>query len=225
MGSKGQQYDERFADLARQGRYLHGEADLVDRLLAGPPGLVLDAGCGTGRVALALADRGYRTVGVDVDPDMLDAARAKAPDLRWELADLATADLATAGLAGIDADLVLAAGNVLRFVAPAGRRAAVRTLAAAVRPGGLVVAGFGLTGGRPLGAGLVGGAGPVLDLDTYDSFCRQAGLVLVARLATWEGAAYNGGDYAVSIHRRLGSGRAVNEPPTAPPRSRPPSGR
>ncbi len=41
---------------------------------------VLDAGCGTGRVAIELARRGYETVGVDVDPDLLARARDKAPD-------------------------------------------------------------------------------------------------------------------------------------------------
>lgn len=200
MADRGTEYDERFAELARAGRYLHGEADLVDRLLGGPPALVVDAGCGTGRVAVELHRRGYGTLGVDVDPEMLGAARAKAPQLRWELADLATADLA-----GTEADLVLAAGNVLLFVAPASRPGAVATMAAATRPGGLVVAGFSLAGPRPLGAALTEAtADRVLSLDGYDALCAGVGLVLVDRMATWDGAPYAGGDYAVSVHRRIG---------------------
>ena len=40
-------------------------------------GLVLDLGCGTGNVTLPLARRGYETVGIDLSPDMLAAARNK----------------------------------------------------------------------------------------------------------------------------------------------------
>lgn len=200
MGDRGTEYDDRFAALAQAGRYLHGEADLVDRLLGGPPGLVLDAGCGTGRVSMELARRGYETRGIDVDPEMLAVARSKAPELHWELGDLTGADLA-----GTAADLVLAAGNVLLFVVPAGRAAVVRTLHAALRPGGLLVAGFGLGPIRPLGAALTDGPGPhPLELAEYDRCCRRSGLDLVVRLATWEGAPYVGGDYVVSVHRRAG---------------------
>ena len=44
---------------------VHGEADLVTEL-APPGGRVLDAGCGTGRVAIELARRGMEVVGTDV---------------------------------------------------------------------------------------------------------------------------------------------------------------
>src|ERR1700733_6653252 len=61
---RGEEYDGRFARLAAQGHDVHGEADLVGSL-----GLhsVLDAGCGTGRVAMELARRGLNVVGVDLD--------------------------------------------------------------------------------------------------------------------------------------------------------------
>ena len=84
-------YDQRWEDLAASGAEVHGEADLVDalarELVGGPPGPILDAGCGTGRVAIELARRGWVTVGVDVDPALLDRARTKAPDLEWRLGD------------------------------------------------------------------------------------------------------------------------------------------
>lgn len=43
----------------------------------GPPneGGVLDAGCGTGRQATALVQKGYRVVGADLSDEMLDVAR------------------------------------------------------------------------------------------------------------------------------------------------------
>ena len=41
-------------------------------------GRVLEMGCGTGRVSLALAQSGIEVVGVDISPRMVEAARAKA---------------------------------------------------------------------------------------------------------------------------------------------------
>ena len=50
---------------------------------------VLDAGCGTGRVAIELARHGVDVVGVDVDASMIGEARRRAPELEWVEADLA----------------------------------------------------------------------------------------------------------------------------------------
>jgi 2-polyprenyl-3-methyl-5-hydroxy-6-metoxy-1,4-benzoquinol methylase len=52
---------------------MHGEATFVEGLGVRR---VLDAGCGTGRVAIELARRGLDVVGLDADPGMLSAARA-----------------------------------------------------------------------------------------------------------------------------------------------------
>ena len=80
------EYEQRWQRLAEAGVDPHGEVALVQTY---GPWTVLDAGCGTGRVAAELHRRGVAVVGVDNDPDMIDAARAKAPDLRWIVADLA----------------------------------------------------------------------------------------------------------------------------------------
>src|SRR6202035_191540 len=82
---RGAAYDRRFEDLAAGGMDVHGEAELVDSYR---PDAVLDAGCGTGRVAIELSRRGYLVVGIDVDPVMLEAAQAKAPELTWVQGDL-----------------------------------------------------------------------------------------------------------------------------------------
>ena len=117
----GATYDRRFADLAAQGLDVHGEAAFV---AAFAPRSVLDAGCGTGRVAIELARRGCRVVGADQDPAMLEEARHKAPDLTWVGADLADSK-ETQALGG-PFDVVVMAGNVLLFVAP-GTEGAVLT--------------------------------------------------------------------------------------------------
>ena len=175
--------DQRWDELAAAGRNVHGEADLVESL---GPGSALDAGCGTGRVAVELARRGIEVTGVDVDAGMLDQARAKAPELPWILADLATLDL------GRTFDVVVMAGNVMIFLAPGTEAAVVGAAARHLEPGGALVAGFSLEPGR-------------LDLATYDGHCTSAGLELTDRWATWDRQAFAvGGNYAVSVHRRPG---------------------
>lgn len=174
---RGETYDEGFARLAASGADVHGEAAFVEAL---GPRSVLDAGCGTGRVAIELARRGIEAVGVDLDPAMLSAARRKAPDLEWVAGDLATVDL------NRRFDVVVAAGNVMIFLTPGSEAAVVSNLARHLEPGGLLVAGFQLSDDG-------------LSLADYDRFCRSAGLVPTERFATWERAPFDGGDYAVSV--------------------------
>ena len=58
----------------------------VDAILdALPVGDALDAACGTGRFSVGLAARGYRVVGVDSSPEMLELARAKVPEAEFHV--------------------------------------------------------------------------------------------------------------------------------------------
>ncbi|WP_086161716.1 class I SAM-dependent methyltransferase [Streptomyces marincola] len=68
-------------DAAPNAAFGHDE-QLVDRLADGLPGAaaVLDAACGTGRLAVRLAGRGHRVVGVDASPDMLARAARRVPE-------------------------------------------------------------------------------------------------------------------------------------------------
>ncbi|MBE3520107.1 MAG: methyltransferase domain-containing protein [Firmicutes bacterium] len=56
------------------------------------PRTVLDLACGTGNMTLLLAQRGYRAIGLDSSPFMLEKARAKALrrrlDVQFVLADM-----------------------------------------------------------------------------------------------------------------------------------------
>lgn len=183
---RGQDYDARWERLAASGVGVHGEADLIESLLSETGGsTVLDAGCGTGRVAIELAARGFAVVGLEADPAMLAAARSKAPDLRWIEADLVD----TGAHLGEAFDLVALPGNVMIFLDRGTEPDVVGQLAARLRPGGLLVAGFQLQTGR-------------LTLDRYDEITAAAGLQLVDRWATWDREPFHGGDYAVSVHRR-----------------------
>jgi SAM-dependent methyltransferase len=180
-GPRGGEYDERFARLAAQGLEMHGEADLVASL---DRRSVLDAGCGTGRVAMELARRGLDVVGVDLDAEMLAVARDKAPLLHWVEADLAEVDL------GCTFDAVVMAGNVMIFLTPETEGAVVANMAHHLEEAGLLVAGFSLVEDR-------------LSLETYDLVAADAGLELTDRWATWDRRRYTpGADYAVSVHRK-----------------------
>jgi predicted TPR repeat methyltransferase len=173
---------------------MHGEASFCAALV--PPGSrILDAGCGTGRVAIRLAELGYDCVGVDCDESMLaQAALSGGPAIPWILADLATmteADL------GIPFDLVVAAGNVIPLVAAGSEAATITNLATSLVPQGILVVGFGLDASHlPLDNAPFG-------LTEYDKWCTDAGLTLQHRYAAWDGAAYDGGGYAVSVHTRV----------------------
>lgn len=176
----GRAYQERFDALSRAGMDVHGEAKLVMSL---GPRNVLDAGCGTGRVAINLAERGIEVVGVDMDSSMIAEARRRAPDLVWIEHDLADLDL------GCGFDVVVLAGNVPLFCPAERRGALVERCAAHVDQGGFLLAGFRLGGG--------------FSLDDYDRGCEQAGLTLSGRWATWEKEPFDpDGPYAVSLHQR-----------------------
>lgn len=72
--------------------------DLMARLAGESPRLVVDLGCGTGTAAGMLAVRWptARVVGVDSSAAMLDQARATAPGVLWQQADIATWEPETA---------------------------------------------------------------------------------------------------------------------------------
>jgi len=191
--TSGADYAARFAALAATGKDVHGEATFCARLLE-VPSRVLDAGCGTGRVAIRLAALGHQVVGTDVDASMLAVARAASADVRWVLGDLAALP-AEAG-SGAPYDLVVLAGNVVPLLAEGTLPEVVAGLARLLAPTGLLVAGFGLDAQHlPPGC-------PVTPLAEYDDALAAEGLHVVHRFATWDGDEFDEDGYAVSVHRR-----------------------
>ena len=181
-------YDDRWRRMEARGEWVHGEADLVCWF---EPGSVLDAGCGTGRVAIELDRRGIDVVGVDVDAPMLDEARSKVPHVPWILGDLVDVKIAEPAPAAAtrEFDLVVMAGNVMVFVEIGTEAAVVANMARHLAVGGRLVTGFRM------------GLTPLTFFD-YDRFAADAGLELEHRWTTWDREPYDGGSYAVMVHRR-----------------------
>ncbi len=67
--------------------HLPFERWLLDRVAAGP-GPVVEVGCGPGHITAYLADQGADATGIDLTPAMVEEARRRFPEGRYELGDL-----------------------------------------------------------------------------------------------------------------------------------------
>jgi SAM-dependent methyltransferase len=128
-------YVARFRELEESGADMHGEARFVDAVLP-RSARVLDAGCGTGRLGAELARRGHTVTAVDLDPVLVEEAR------RQHGITVVLDDLATMALDPQSFDAVVAAGNVMVFLAPGTESRVLRRWHDAVVPGGVVILGF-----------------------------------------------------------------------------------
>lgn len=185
-----QAYADHFAELHASGDDLYGEARFVDALCH-RGAVVLDGGCGTGRVTEGLVDRGLAAIGVDKDAGLVDQARARRPDLTWVVADLLTVTAADLGHEAFD--LIVLAGNVMVFLAPGTERAVLANLRSLVAPGGRIVTGFNTPASQsPRGNHYAPG-----DLDAD---CAALGLTVDARYRTWQMDPWrDDADWAVTV--------------------------
>lgn len=172
VGERWTFYADRFAKLTQEGADLDGEARFVDAM-AGRGSDVLDAGCGTGRVAAALQRMGHRSIGVDKDAGLVDIAIGRYPGVPYLAHDLLTLNAQVLEAAGApqDFDIVVLAGNVMVYLAPGTERSVLGNLSALLRPGGRIVAGFAT--GRDYGP------------DDLDTDAAALGLTLECRFGTW----------------------------------------
>ena len=110
------------------------EVDFVERTVAlGRPGRLLDLPCGEGRHALELARRGHRVTGVDLSPAAVDRARDEARRAGLSV-DLVEGDMRSPPAGPFDGACCL--GNSLGYLSHADLKAFLRSMHAALRPGG-----------------------------------------------------------------------------------------
>ena len=141
--------------------------DVLEPVLPRPPSRIADLGCGTGSLAVLLAERGHDVVGVDLSPRMLDRARAKAAAHGVDAAFL-VGDAAAPPVTGVDVvltrhvvwaldDVPAALDRWFSLLAPEGRLVLVE---------GLWHTGAGIAG--DVLAGLVARRGVTVELTPLD---------------------------------------------------------
>lgn len=125
-----------------------GDVELYEALAKRTGGPILELAVGSCRIAAPLAAGGYRVVGVDIDRAMLDRGRTRLAGAGSEVAgrvELIEADMTEAAddarvAAGGPYQLaILALNSILILTTPARQRAALRTMARLLAPGGLAV--------------------------------------------------------------------------------------
>ena len=164
------------------------------QVLAGlaPGAAVVDVGCGTGTLAIALAADGAQVIGVDGDPEVLALAHAKpgAEAVQWRKG------LATAlPLPGAGADRVVMS-LLLHHLDGAGKRTALAEAVRVLRPGGrLHVADWG----RPRDPPMRAAAWALERVDGPDGLREHLDGGLHAMLS-------DAGFVAVAVHERLRTG-------------------
>jgi SAM-dependent methyltransferase len=114
--------------LARLGDDAYWEYSPSFFELVPPPGrATLEIGCGEGRVARDLTERGHRVTGVDASPTMLEAAAEEHPEGKYLLADAADLPFADDSF-----DLVVAYNSLMDIQDMKG---AVHEVARVLEPG------------------------------------------------------------------------------------------
>lgn len=106
--------------------------------------LVLDAACGTGMHAIALAQQGYAAAGADLSPGMIGRARANAElagvQVEWEVAGFGDLARVFGDKPGFPFDAVLCLGNSLPHALTSDElNNALSDFAACLRPEGLLL--------------------------------------------------------------------------------------
>jgi trans-aconitate methyltransferase len=104
--------------------------DLLNKLAPKPGERILDVGCGTGQLTADIANSGAEVVGLDLSAEMIAAASANFPQLRFEIADIAAARYNSE----FDAVFSNAALHWVR-----DQDAAISAIARALKPGGRFV--------------------------------------------------------------------------------------
>jgi 2-polyprenyl-3-methyl-5-hydroxy-6-metoxy-1,4-benzoquinol methylase len=134
----GPEYLLLFHDLPGMLEQAEREAAFLEEVLDLAPGAaVLDAGCGFGRHAVALARRGYSVTGVDRSEALLELAMRLAAEQGVEVTFRAGDVRALAGLGPFDACVCLS--TVFGYFDDATNAAVVRELRGTLRPGGQLV--------------------------------------------------------------------------------------
>ena len=164
-----------------------------------PPGVALDAACGTGRHARRLAELGHQVVGVDGSLAMLEIARTALPEIEFHEGVLTALPLESASF-----DLVVCA---LALEHVADLDAAITELSRVLRRGGRMV----LSDLHPAAAAL-GGAAYFQDASGGAGVVRSYGHLHGVYLSAFHGA---GLEIRQCLEPRFGAAEAAMQGPAS----------
>lgn len=114
------------------GSFFDGVADDVETVAPGS-GRVLEIGCGPGRLAIRLADRGLDVTALDVDPAMIRRARRNAERARASRPSFVVGDVGALDLPDASFDLVVSTFSMHHW---SNAAQALAEVARVLRPGG-----------------------------------------------------------------------------------------
>ena len=125
------------------------ETALVDRYFPAPPARILDVGCGAGRTSVALRDKGYDVVAIDLSTSLLSMARGRYDGVDFREMNACALDFPDASF-----DAALFSYNGIDNIYPISERIrALSETARILRPGGAYI----LSSHNVLGAFCCGG--------------------------------------------------------------------
>lgn len=164
-------YAQRWERIEAAGNDIDGEARAIDAL-AERGSTILDAGAGNGRVAGYLAAAGHTTMGIDLDPHLIEVAKTKYPDAQFAVADLADFELRDDTGELKTFDIIVSAGNVQTFLADWERIPALGNVAKHMHAASRFVTGFQLARGYSNAQ--------------FSADAAAAGLEVSQRFGTWQ---------------------------------------
>src|SRR5215470_3425842 len=127
------EYTKRIADELD---YKPLERELLVRFAVTVNGKICDLGCGPGHVARYLHDHGADVIGIDLSPAMIEQARSRNSDIRFEQGDMRALKFEDNSLGGI------AALYSIIHIPRAEVTTVLTELKRVLKPGGALLAGF-----------------------------------------------------------------------------------
>lgn len=122
-----------YVDRIKDPTFFPQERKAVDRFFDETDASVLDVGCGVGRVASLLHDRGFDVTGIDVSEPFVEKARSLFPEIDFRVADITDTSFGSASF-----DYVVFSFFGLDYIKPASeRRGALREIRRLLKPSGI----------------------------------------------------------------------------------------
>jgi SAM-dependent methyltransferase len=133
MFTKSEQFYDAVYSWKKYDREAAKVRDLIGRHKRSDGNTLLDVACGTGRHIEYLRD-GFAVEGLDLDPKMLDVARARHPGITFHHGDMIDFDL------GRQFDVVVCLFSSIGYMKTVNRLAkAIANMARHLRPGGVLI--------------------------------------------------------------------------------------